>query len=502
LRRAIALLLAMFLIVLTYTPVLAESDKAQHLYTMAGFDGDQVYHEWETNLFFERMEERTGISFQFEQYKEYDQWTAAKAKMLETGKLPDVLFKAELSLGEIADFNEQGLLMDLAPLLEEHAPNFFKLLSENEELRKVITQPNGEIVTLPTVNKLPANNLIWVNGDWLNRLNLEMPVERDSFRAVLEAFRDKDPNQNGKKDEIPLAFLGVWDLKFLGHAFGLVANDYNVFVDDEGQVQYLALQPQFREFVAWLHELYRDGLIAADGFTTADSLRQQTNKDAAITYGMLFGNNTLNLLPYVNASTYQVMMPLVFNNRQVYRDLIGEIYPGAFALSSTCPNPEKILNWIDYLYTPEGAILAQVGLEGIDYEIDPDDNTWEFIGDISSKAEDVVRNVSICDSGHLPWLFTADFQMRYSDKDSVGVVNQQHVMRPFVVLPYPLVTLEDDVNQRVNELQYQLGRTLDNQMSRFILGEIELNDENWQAFIDSLYGLGLDEFLTIWQNAL
>ena len=221
-----------------------------------------------------------------------------------------------------------------------------------------------------------------------------------------------------------------------------------------------------------------------------------------MTFGMLFGGNTLNLLPYVNASTYQVMMPLPYEGKQVYRDLTGTIYPGAFALSAKCKNPEILLSWIDYLYTQEGAILAQVGLEGIDYEIDPDDNTWEFIGDINAKAEEVVRNISICDSGHLPWLFTPDFQLRYADKSSAAIVEQQHAMRPFMVMPYPLVALEKADQQRVNELQYQLGKTFDNQMSRFILGEIELTDKTWQSFIDSLYGLGLDEFLTIWQNAL
>ena len=72
-------------------------------YVMAGFD-DTQYRDWASNLFFQRMEEKTGISFTFQQYDDLDKWTAAKAAMQAGEEMPDVLFKAALSSAEFSPF--------------------------------------------------------------------------------------------------------------------------------------------------------------------------------------------------------------------------------------------------------------------------------------------------------------------------------------------------------------------------------------------------------------
>ena len=43
----------------------------------------------------------------------------------------------------------------------------------------------------------------WVRQDWLDKLGLKAPQNVDELYTVLKAFRDRDPNGNGKKDEIP-----------------------------------------------------------------------------------------------------------------------------------------------------------------------------------------------------------------------------------------------------------------------------------------------------------
>jgi len=43
---------------------------------------------------------------------------------------------------------------------------------------------------------------------------------------------------------------------------------------------------------------------------------------------------------------------------------------------------------------------------------------------------------------------------------------------------------------------------LDTQISCFIIGQDEITDESWQAFLDTLNEKGLQEFLAIWENYL
>ena len=88
---------------------------AQESFTMAGYDDSSVGHVWEDNLFFQRMEEKTGVHFAFDQSTEYSEWQQKKESMFASGELPEVLFKAELSTEEILRYYEAGQLLDLRP---------------------------------------------------------------------------------------------------------------------------------------------------------------------------------------------------------------------------------------------------------------------------------------------------------------------------------------------------------------------------------------------------
>ncbi len=119
---------------------------AADTYRLAGFDGDDSNHVWSDNDFFTRMQARTGIAFEFDEYTDYDKWETAKQAMFSSGNLPDVLFKAELSTREQIEYAQNGMLIDLKPVLAEYAPNLWALLEANPDWLASITLPDGKIV--------------------------------------------------------------------------------------------------------------------------------------------------------------------------------------------------------------------------------------------------------------------------------------------------------------------------------------------------------------------
>ncbi|MDD3411594.1 MAG: extracellular solute-binding protein, partial [Eubacteriales bacterium] len=446
---------------------------------------------------FTRMEARTGLTFTFDEYTDYAKWQAAKQKMFETGELPDVLFKAALTTDEQLRYSESGQLIDLAPLLEENAPNLWALLQAHPDWRDSITLPDGKIVALPALNEMPGQNAMWINKTWLDKLKLDVPTDAQSLRAVLEAFKTGDPNQNGKADEIPLSYLGVWDIKFLSHAFGLVANDYNIYVDETGAVQFLPAQQGFRELVEYLAGLYRDGLLDPQGFYTSDSLRTVTDSDAAATYGVFFGPNPMNLLTFDLSKQYVMLEPLSYNGSQIYRDLLGCVTRGTFAITSACADPAALLRWVDVLYGAEGAAEALAGTEGVDYEVD-EDGSWSYAGGEEKMTSTVLYSLSIYDSGDMPWLFPLEFYSRYA-MDTLRDINQSLMkLQTLVVKPFPDYVLTDEQRAEIAPLQSALATTVDESMGRFILGQVELSDETWSAFQQSL--TGADELTAFWQK--
>ena len=73
------------------------------------------------------------------------------------------------------------------------------------------------------------------------------------------------------------------------------------------------------------------------------------------------------------------MPPLRYGGRQVYRPIAMPVHTGAFAVTAACRDVAAALQWVDYLYLPEGAVLASIGLEGEDYVVDGD-GSWRSLG--------------------------------------------------------------------------------------------------------------------------
>lgn len=494
-RKGVAFLL--LLTMLTWmTGALADASPV-----MAGYDGDGSNHVWETNLFFQRMEERTGISFTFNQSTDYDKWTEAKKNMFASGDLPDVLFKAELTPEETEQYYAAGQLIDLKPYLEQYAPNLSALLKEHPEWEKAITLPDGAIVALPTINQLQNNNAIWINRTWLDNLGLSVPTTADELTEVLRAFKTGDPNKNGKKDEIPLTFMGMWDLKFFGHAFGVIANDYNIYLDEDGVVKTSLDQAGNRSLLEWLHGLWTEGLLDQSGFTTSDSFRQITDSDATITYGVIMGTTPLSLVPSSAMGQYELLMPLAFDGTQAYRDLLGDVVRGTFAVTSACEDPAAMVSWVDYLYSEEGCRLMQAGLEGEEYTVNAD-GTWDWIDSAESVANTVLANATISEGGNTPGLCSVTFQMTYDNADTHRIITSLKALKDVSRMPYPIVYLTQEDQAKVDAIQSDLGAYAEKAMIHFVTGDETLDDDSWNAFCQTVHDKGMDDMLVIWQAAV
>ena len=256
-----------------------------------------------------------------------------------------------------------------------------------------------------------------------------------------------------------------------------------------------------RAFLTWLHELWEEELLDHDGFTTMDTLRQITDSDAVMTYGVFFGPTPLNLVPASALDEYVLLPPLEYQGQQIYRDLLGDVVPGSFALTSACQDPETMLRWVDYLYSVEGSRLAQSGLEGVEYTINAD-GTWYWIADIETVASSVLADATIADGANTPGYYPVELQLSYDSSDTQRMVSAMQELKTYTVLPYPMVYLSAEDQARVNEIQLELGSYSETAMIRFVTGDIPLDDSSWSAYTSQLENLHLQEMLTIWQKAV
>lgn len=212
------------------------------------------------------------------------------------------------------------------------------------------------------------------------------------------------------------------------------------------------------------------------------------------------GPSIMEVLPAAQLENYEVLLPLQYNGRQVYRKLLGDISYGTFAVTSACADPAAAVAWADFFYTEEGCFLTQAGQEGSEYEV-YSDGTWHWLGSDSEISEIILPDYTIAGGTLMPGYTPVSYQLRYDDIQTQRAVTQLASLNEFGVYPYPMVTLSAEDQTALNKIWPDLASCCETTMARFVTGDYPLTDETWNDFCAEAERLGLSDMVSIWQNA-
>ncbi len=263
----------------------------------------------------------------------------------------------------------------------------------------------------------------------------------------------------------------------------------------------MPLEENYRDFVIWCRDLYESKLLDKNGFIQQS--RTVSDSDAAETYGMIITPEITSVFMTDWAlKDYAVMPPLTYNGQQVYRDFSGPLLRGTFAVTTACKEPEKMIAWVDKLYTEEGAILSNVGKENVDYVFDGD-GTWQMTQSALSSESFYSALTLITGGATPPGILATEFERKYGGGgDLVKALEEQEAFAAYVRMPFPYYNLTEEQSGYIAPLQNAIGFYVDEQLARWVLGEDEITDESFAAFETRLNELGLNEFTAFWQDVL
>ena len=128
--------------------------------------------------------------------------------MLASDDLPEVIIGCNIRLDQMQILAEQGVALPLNDYIDKYGVETKKMFETNPAIKPLITLLDGKIYGLPHYNDCyhcSMSQKMWVYKPWLDKLGLKVPETTDEFEAMLKAFKEKDPNGNGKADEIPLS---------------------------------------------------------------------------------------------------------------------------------------------------------------------------------------------------------------------------------------------------------------------------------------------------------
>lgn len=473
--------------------------------TVTGLEADSIGRSWETSLFFQRMQALTGVSVQahgVEDKKEYAKLLEQMKNGTVEGGMPDVFFKANLSREDERAMLDSGALIDLAPMIDAHMPNLSALLSAHPAWKEIITLEDGRIASLPLLNQKERQVLVWINKAWLDVLGAQMPATIDELTTVLEQIKNGDPNKNGKADEVAADLVGVYELRWLLPYFGVVADDYHLARNGAGELVFAPELPAYRDFIEKMHTWYELGVLPKEAFTAAHSsaMLSETNEKAPLTTGMLVSVTPYTHVPVNNVLDYAPVLLAGPDGAVRWRDLLGEVWTGCFAVTSACADPAQALAWVDALYDETNMVLGYAGVEGEDYTINAAGN-WAFILDAGRDISAIRAQVLMYTGAAMPGLYPGDFVHQVDseiDRHVFAASEQVRVVAEQVTQPYGLTAQEQ---QKANALAAELGKLVDSGIGRFVTGEVEISDETYGEWIAQLQAAGSAELVALFAQA-
>jgi putative aldouronate transport system substrate-binding protein len=309
--------------------------------------------------------------------------------MLATGQsLPDV-FMGGMDVSLVVAYADQGAFVALDDYIEKSSKWFKDMLVDFPEIKNMLTIPDGHIYALPNIADAVPNwvdGRLWLNKAWLDKLGLAVPTTTEEFRNVLRAFKTRDPNGNGKADEIGLmgATNGWCTLVeiFIMNAFVQYPTNGTGqgrrFIVNNNKVIPVYTLEGYKEGIQYMNELVRDGLLDPSTFTqnTAQLKQIYENPNFAI-LGAAAAGGPNTIADMVNSRRYRdyIALPPLKGPKGVQYSVWNPYgffnNPNAWVISSTCKNPEAAFRFGDYFFSSEVSMFGRLGEPGTDYIPNP-----------------------------------------------------------------------------------------------------------------------------------
>lgn len=423
--------------------------------------------------------------------------------MLSSGELPDII--AYEYPEELEKLGADGKVIPLEDLIEKYAPNIKKFWEENPKYKKDAVAADGHIYMIPNYNdydSISTSQGYYIRKDWLKKLGLEEPETAEELYIVLKEFREKDPNGNGLKDEIPIFLRGNTSKKIISSLTDIFEADYNWYVKNERPV-FGPAQPEYKEAVRELAKWYKEGLIDSEVFTRDTSSRDYVlnNNLGGFTCDWFSstGNYNSKLKETIPGFDFSVILPVEYNGKRS-TSFSRENYLGGWSITKTAKGPVNIIKYFDFWYSEEGRRLWNFGIEGEEYVMA--DGKPKFTDKVLKNPEGRIPLMVLREAGaqyRLGMFQDGENERQWADPEAVKAMDlykKSGVVKP----PMPILKYTKEEVMELSKIDAQLYSIAEEMTQKCILGVSDVEKE-WKSYIRRLNSAGLKKAEEIQKQA-
>lgn len=303
--------------------------------------------------------------------------TESATVILASGDCPDIMDAIESHYTPgLAPLYTQGILIELTDIVEQYMPNYAATLRLRDDYTRDTMTDDGLLLGIYNLwdEGFPVTMGPTVRGDWLEDLNMDIPVTYDDCFNMLKAFKV----EKGADAAMWVTAAGVpyYDLMAAGYGISAYYNGtrYQQFYNVDGVVKFGPLEDGWIEFMAMMQAWYGEGLIYKDFMTQTspnDVIRELMATDrCGLAYPWSF---LLTSIPGMSDDPDFTLTPIgdaVKNegDKLHLRGLTNLVEQCGTIITSSCKNVEAAARWLDYGFTAEGLVLSNYGIEGESFD--------------------------------------------------------------------------------------------------------------------------------------
>ncbi|MFK7692532.1 extracellular solute-binding protein [Paenibacillus sp. HJGM_3] len=312
------------------------------------------------------------LKFEFLGHADYAQQLSLR---FASGELGDLIRTPEINSTIHTGAVDQGVFLDLKPLIDKYGPNLKKKIPETAWNSPRVSK-DGKIYGIPVLTGVPADRVVFVRQDWLDKLKLPAPKTIDDYLKYFEGVKKEDMNGNGDpNDEYGIGmFDGLGWTDIFSSAFGVSPGLYNL---RNGQLTPDMIDPKMKDVISFYKKLYDNGYVNPNLFT-----RKEAEHNAAIAKGEIgswgaavyqytAGYNAegakKTFLNQPGASVSMNAAPKGADGKGGLGAQGDDIY-FVWVIPSKTKNPEEIIKFLDWAWSdPAADQFFAYGIKGTNY---------------------------------------------------------------------------------------------------------------------------------------
>ena len=461
-------------------------------------------------------------------WQNWETWTGVDVEWITTAKeqtpllfldeknMPDMFFQASgLTNEQVNEYGQQGLLINYMDYLDK-LPNIAARYAEDPMLFDAVKDSEGNVYTLTYYcnTTTMASNLFYVRTDMTKKAGIEeLPTTIEGFLEMCQTLKDYYKDVEGY---VPMASNGAGTMaynsaysNFFFPAFGELMQAGITTNADWTEIEVGFATEQFKNYISFMHTLYAEGYMDPDCFVNESATTKAMTNEGKVT-----------MHPYATQLSkdhfesgeldFQVMPAMTSQYQSEARWALPNNYiQGYYMISSTCSDLDAALAFMDALYSvqedplnEEGTVWGLsiwIGEMGVNFTVDEESGKYV---NLVPEGYDAAAWSAAKGSGsgaYLDWPYVEDSGTGLMKKAE----GDQKILRPdgVKILYTTLLKLTEEEQEIYNDAWTDIHNKVTEMNAAFITGQADIEAE-WDAYVNELYNMGLQEVIDVYQAAL